>query len=1593
MSDSEDEVKGSNTLPKYNGKGGNDWMMFKIQVTAYGNQKGWGAALDSKIESKLPGKESDVLDLTKTDDAKKNKAKKQNEKAMYALSLAFGKKPKLMNLLLKSKTKDWPTGKAYKVMEMLQKKHAPIDDFASMDKEKDLENLKYKKNDDPANFFGDLGMIQHKYRNEDTGYEIPEKELLTTAYKKLNKYYPSTMTSIRMNNKGSLTVDKLEEELCEYWRLNNNKSEPVQISNDDDNNDVALSSVGRNNNRNNNNNNNHDHNCGYCDGNHPTKGCREKKRHANTKCHLCGMTGHIKKYCWHNEANAHKRPRNWKSRKFNGNNTNTGNTAVSDGGNSNDIEVILTSIGKQTGKSAVNNMPIELMMELAAGDINDDDSIDDDEFLEEIIDYVDDPVIMRRRIEKNDVIECYNDNPDDVVDENGDLVEWFDKYVDKDLESALNAVEIPFPKAFEMLKHKNMWIADTGASTHSTPHKEGFVNIQKLNNKTLDTQSGELETSMKGDIPGVVCDPLGKEKLSATITGAKLTKGAKFNLFSLSKMQRDGWLLFGNKEAIWITKGNTRLDFDIRIETEEGYIYALYHKRTNKVTNESSVAVIGRNKSKMTLKEAHGKFGHHDIETTKKIAKALGIVVADSKKMICESCAVGKAKQKNLPSNKEDDKDKDKLNRMYLDICSYKKDHKDDPNIPKKNMCMKVIEKTGLKLAHFYDTKNGMIEPTCELLKRFEQQGMKIDVIRCDNAGENKSLQNRTNSSDWKLNIAFEFTARDTPQQNHLAEIGITVVNNRGRALLHAANIPKKYRNIVAAKAIETAAKLDGLRITNINGREATRYIHQYGVNPPFANYLRTWGEAGVVKTKTRTTPKQNVKGVTCMFVGYATDHEGDCYEMWNPPTRRLLTSRDITWLNRMYFQKDKPDDDIVEIDDSDDDTVESESTMEDNDDDPDAEAPPQLEGGVEEAKEEDSDDDDNESEEEEEEQPKTTRYGRLRRKRMMMDPSNPKTVVDKRALEALNRHKARAAAADNPDLNAVLQELQSQGEKLTAIQNELGLAAVNDVGLVGAGIGGGYSNTQELHVMKYNEAMATKDKDYWAKAVDEEYQRMMKYDVFTVIKHTDLPKDAKVLTTTWAMKKKPNGTFRARLVARGFEQENKIHYQDNDIAAPVVNDVTIKLAFVLQLLMGGYSQLVDVKGAFLTGNFEDGEILYMEVPQGFEKHYPEGTVLLLNKTIYGLKQAAKQYWKEAVRCFISMGYKQSKADPCLYYKWVKEGIMIWLSWVDDFHAIGPNKRIVMAEKQALFERFECDDVGDVVEYVGNKIDWINGGIRFTQPVLLDSFKDEFDLDTVKEKPVTPFPAGTVLVDGNGEGLIDKQGQSKYRTGVGKLLHIMRWSRPDIYNAGRELSRFGGKATVMHMKMMLRVMKYCVETKNRGLFFKIARTLQNMNIRDCEIVIVGNSDSDYAKNPDDRKSVISSTVLVENCAVVNRCRSMKVTALSVTEAETDAAVNTAQDMMFIMRILESIGLKVKLPMTLNIDNKGTVDLLNNWSVGGRTRHIETRQYFIRDLKAEGIMEIKWIPSGENVADINTKHLSGPEFNKHVVALVGEDEYM
>jgi len=122
--------------------------------------------------------------------------------------------------------------------------------------------------------------------------------------------------------------------------------------------------------------------------------------------------------------------------------------------------------------------------------------------------------------------------------------------------------------------------------------------------------------------------------------------------------------------------------------------------------------------------------------------------------------------------------------------------------------------------------------------------------------------------------------------------------------------------------------------------------------------------------------------------------------------------------------------------------------------------------------------------------------------------------------------------------------------------------------------------------------------------------------------------------------------------------------------------------------------------------------------------------------------------------------------------------------------------------------------------------------------------------------------------------------------------------------------------------------------------------------------ILGRLDSYYAKDVETRKSVSGTSTFLCGAPTIQQSTMQKIVALSVTQqADLITVTAMAQDMMYVKRLLESINLRVELLMIWEVDNKGAVDLVNNYSVGGRTHHMETRQYYLRELKEQGVMSV------------------------------------
>jgi hypothetical protein len=169
---------------------------------------------------------------------------------------------------------------------------------------------------------------------------------------------------------------------------------------------------------------------------------------------------------------------------------------------------------------------------------------------------------------------------------------------------------------------------------------------------------------------------------------------------------------------------------------------------------------------------------------------------------------------------------------------------------------------------------------------------------------------------------------------------------------------------------------------------------------------------------------------------------------------------------------------------------------------------------------------------------------------------------------------------------------------------------------------------------------------------------------------------------------------------------------------------------------------------------------------------------------------------------------------------------------------------------------FDCDNIGELKEYIRYKIESREGDKRIliVQPVIIRSFIDKFE---IRENPRIEVPASSSdsfspVMDGDELDEVDQKG---YQSGFDNLLYLSRWSRPDILNITRELSRHFMKANQAHLKVMKKVMTFCVNTKEHGITINPTGNWNGKVDQHYFLEIIGVSDSDYAKDIVTRRSV------------------------------------------------------------------------------------------------------------------------------------------
>ncbi|CAL1409822.1 unnamed protein product [Linum trigynum] len=481
-----------------------------------------------------------------------------------------------------------------------------------------------------------------------------------------------------------------------------------------------------------------------------------------------------------------------------------------------------------------------------------------------------------------------------------------------------------------------------------------------------------------------------------------------------------------------------------------------------------------------------------------------------------------------------------------------------------------------------------------------------------------------------------------------------------------------------------------------------------------------------------------------------------------------------------------------------------------------------------------------------------------------------------------------------------------------------------------------------------------------WNEAMTQEFTAIERNKTWTL---TDRPPHITPIGVKWVYKTKLKEDdsvekSKARLVAKGYSQQPGIDY--TEVFAPVARWDTIRtiLAFAAQNALPIYQ--LDVKSAFLNG--ELSEEVYVEQPPGFVVAGEESKVYRLHKALYGLKQAPRAWYSRIESYFLKSGFERCSYEHTLFIKKSDAGVLIVSLYVDDLLYTSTDPKCIAEFKRSMEAEFEMSDLGKMKYFLGVEVHQSVAGMFICQKKYIRDMLEKFQLASCNfvKNPVSPGMKFTKAGDGISVN------STEYKQLIGSLLYVTV-TRPDIMYIVCTLSRFMESPMRQHMLAAKRVLRYLKGTMAYGIWYKGMKE---------EEPLLGYTDSDYAGDLDDRKSTSGYTFFLANGVISWASKKQPIVTLSTTEAEFVAASFCSTQCVWLRRILEMIGWSgcVRGSTKILCDNSSTIKLSKNPVLHGRSKHIDVRFHFLRDLAKEGVIELEHCGTHEQVADIMTKPL-------------------
>ncbi|GAA0145952.1 transmembrane signal receptor [Lithospermum erythrorhizon] len=513
---------------------------------------------------------------------------------------------------------------------------------------------------------------------------------------------------------------------------------------------------------------------------------------------------------------------------------------------------------------------------------------------------------------------------------------------------------------------------------------------------------------------------------------------------------------------------------------------------------------------------------------------------------------------------------------------------------------------------------------------------------------------------------------------------------------------------------------------------------------------------------------------------------------------------------------------------------------------------------------------------------------------------------------------------------------------------------------------------TSEGEPICYQEVIGRKDEHEWMEAMREEMNSLQKNKTFTLVEKVP---NQKVLKNMWVFKLKmedgkPKPRYKARLVVKGFAQRQGIDY--DEIFSPVVKITSVRVVLGLVAVFNLEIEQLDVKTAFLHEDID--EDVFMEQPEGFVVKSKEHMVCKLNKSLYGLKQAPRQWYKKFNAFMEEYGFTRTLIDHCVFIKrFASNDYILLLLYVDDMLIVGQHMAKIKDLKAQLSKVFEMKDLGKARNILGMEIkrDRDNGVLWLSQEKYIQKILARFNMESSKSVSC-PLGAHFKLSSKTCPGQkmdVEEMQRVPYASAIGSLMYAMLCTRPDLAYPVGVLSRFLSQPRKEHWEAVKWTFRYLKGTSDMCICYDKQGA-----------VLEGFTDVDVAGDLDSKKSTSGYLFTFAGGAISWQSKLQRCIALSTTEAEYIAITECYKELLWLKSLFKAIGIH-QGQFAILCDSQSAIHLSKNPSLHSRSKHIEVRYHWIRDVLEKKLVFIDKVHTNDNSADMFTKILPKGKLDK------------